>query len=98
MSGMWWWHGLPARVRAELHGQDARATSSTPPISPHEPLVIRTLPPCLLDSSIAFDIIIGMAKKAVLLIPLTYNDGTRVPQEVRDEIDDALFILSGGHT
>ena len=39
-----------------------------------------------------------MAKKAILLILLTYNDGTRVPQEVRDEIDEALFILSGGHT
>src|SRR5262249_29823976 len=38
MGGMWWWHGLPARVRAEFHGQDARATSGTAPVSPHETL------------------------------------------------------------
>ena len=39
-----------------------------------------------------------MAKKAILLIPLTYNDGSRVPQEVLDEIYETLFVLSGGHT
>jgi hypothetical protein len=39
-----------------------------------------------------------MAKKAILLIPLTYNDGSRVPQEVLDGIYEALFVLSGGHT
>ena len=39
-----------------------------------------------------------MAKKAILLIPLTYNDGSRIPQEVLDEIYEALFVLSGGHT
>jgi hypothetical protein len=39
-----------------------------------------------------------MAKKAILLIPLTYNDGSRVPEEVLDEIFEALFTLSGGHT
>src|SRR5260370_21211464 len=39
-----------------------------------------------------------MAKKAILLIPLTYNDGTQVPEEVLDGIYEALFDLSGGHT
>lgn len=39
-----------------------------------------------------------MAKKAILLIPLTYNDGSRVPQEVLDEIFEAIFVLSGGYT
>jgi hypothetical protein len=39
-----------------------------------------------------------MPKKAILLIPLTYNDGSRVPEEVLDEIYEALFALSGGHT
>src|SRR5438876_2426921 len=39
-----------------------------------------------------------MAKKAILLIPLTYNDGSSVPEEVLDEIYEALFELSGGHT
>jgi hypothetical protein len=39
-----------------------------------------------------------MAKKAILLIPLTYNDGSRIPQEVLDGIYEALFVLSGGHT
>jgi hypothetical protein len=39
-----------------------------------------------------------MAKKAILLIPLTYNDGSRVPQEVLDGIFESLFVLSGGYT
>ncbi len=39
-----------------------------------------------------------MAKKAILLIPLTYNDGSRVPQDVLEGIYEALFVLSGGHT
>lgn len=39
-----------------------------------------------------------MAKKAILLIPLTYNDGSQIPQDVLDEIYEALFVLSGGHT
>ena len=39
-----------------------------------------------------------MPKKAILLIPLTYNDGSHVPEEVLDEIYEALFTLSGGHT
>ncbi len=39
-----------------------------------------------------------MLKKAILLIPLTYNDGSRVSQEVLDGIFEALFVLSGGHT
>jgi hypothetical protein len=39
-----------------------------------------------------------MAKKAILLIPLTYNDGSRVPQEILEGIYEALFVLSGGHT
>jgi hypothetical protein len=39
-----------------------------------------------------------MTKKAILLVPLTYNDGSHVPQEVLDEIYEALFVLSGGHT
>lgn len=39
-----------------------------------------------------------MAKKAILLIPLTYNDGSRVSQELLEGIYEALFVLSGGHT
>ena len=39
-----------------------------------------------------------MAKKAIILIPLTYNDGSRVPQGVLDEIFESLFVLSGGYT
>ena len=39
-----------------------------------------------------------MANKAILLIPLTYNDGSRVPEEILDEIYDALFALCGGYT
>jgi hypothetical protein len=39
-----------------------------------------------------------MAKKAILLVPLTYNDGSRIPAAVLDEIYEELFVLSGGHT
>jgi hypothetical protein len=39
-----------------------------------------------------------MAKKAIVLIPLTYNDGTQVPQEVLKGIYEALFAFGGGHT
>jgi hypothetical protein len=34
--------------------------------------------------------------KYVLLLPLTYNDGTRVPKEVRDQIEEELFVRFGG--
>ena len=37
-----------------------------------------------------------MAKEANLLIPSTYNDGSRVPQEILDSIFESLFVLSGG--
>jgi hypothetical protein len=40
-----------------------------------------------------------MAKvKYVMLLPLTYNDGSRVPKAVRDEIFDRIFVLAGGWT
>jgi hypothetical protein len=39
-----------------------------------------------------------MSRKAILLIPLTYNDGSQVPEAVLDEIYEELFVLSGGHT
>ena len=39
-----------------------------------------------------------MAKKAILLIPLTYNDGSQVSDEILDSIFEALFVLSGGYT
>lgn len=35
--------------------------------------------------------------KYVLLMPLTYNDGTEVPKELRDQFFDELFVLAGGH-
>jgi len=39
-----------------------------------------------------------MAKvKYVLLLPLTYNDKTKVPKEVRKRIFADLFRLAGGH-
>ena len=34
------WHGFPARVGADRHGQDARATRGIPPVPPHEPRAI----------------------------------------------------------
>ena len=38
-----------------------------------------------------------MAKvKFVLLMPLTYNDGSQVPKNVMDRIEDELFVLAGG--
>ena len=39
-----------------------------------------------------------MAKvKYVLLLPLTYNDGTSVPKNIRDQILDEIFLLAGGY-
>ena len=39
-----------------------------------------------------------MAKaKYVLLLPLTYNDRSQIPQEVLDHALDELYILAGGH-
>jgi hypothetical protein len=38
-----------------------------------------------------------MAKvKYVLLLPLTYNDGSRVPKKVRDQIEEEIYLLAGG--
>lgn len=40
-----------------------------------------------------------MAKvKFVLLMPLTYNDGSHVPKDVMDRIEAELFVLAGGYT
>ncbi len=39
-----------------------------------------------------------MAKhKYILLLPLNYNDGTEVSADVRDEVLDRVFELSGGY-
>ncbi len=39
-----------------------------------------------------------MAKqKYIMLLPLNYNDGTRVPQAVLNQIYDEIFELAGGH-
>jgi hypothetical protein len=39
-----------------------------------------------------------MAKvKYVMLLPLTYNDKSKVPKDVRSRIFDDLFRLGGGH-
>jgi hypothetical protein len=39
-----------------------------------------------------------MAKvKYVLLLPLTYNDKSKVPKDVKKRIFDGLFRLAGGH-
>ena len=36
--------------------------------------------------------------KYVLLVPLTYNDGTQVPRDVLTSIEEDLFVLAGGYT
>ena len=36
--------------------------------------------------------------KFVLFPPLTYNDGSQVPTEVLEQIEDQLFALTGGYT
>jgi hypothetical protein len=35
--------------------------------------------------------------KYVLLLPLTYNDKSKVPKQVRDQILDELYLLAGGY-
>lgn len=39
-----------------------------------------------------------MRKKVTLLIPLTFNNGTPVPQEILDRIYTQLYTLCGGLT
>ncbi len=34
----------------------------------------------------------GDLKEAIVLIPLTYNDGTDVPQEILESISDEIYI------
>ena len=34
--------------------------------------------------------------KYVLLLPLTYNDGSRVPKKVRQQIEHAIYLLANG--
>lgn len=37
-----------------------------------------------------------MAKvKYVMLLPLTYNDKSKVPKEVRDRIEDEIYLFAG---
>jgi hypothetical protein len=39
-----------------------------------------------------------MAKvKYVLLLPVNFNDGNKVPKDVLDQIFDDLFVLAGGY-
>ena len=33
--------------------------------------------------------------KYVMLLPLTYNDKSKVPKQVRDQIEDEIFLLVG---
>ncbi|HMC88917.1 MAG TPA: hypothetical protein VKI17_05185 [Gemmataceae bacterium] len=40
----------------------------------------------------------GRLKEAVVLIPLTYNDGTRVPRDVIESIQQEVFIAFHGWT
>jgi len=35
--------------------------------------------------------------KYLLLLPLTYNDKSKVPKSVRDQILNELFVLAGGY-
>lgn len=39
-----------------------------------------------------------MREKVILLLPLTYNDGTEVPKSVLEQILDGLFREFGGYT
>src|ERR1700736_6067378 len=39
-----------------------------------------------------------MRKKVILLIPLTFNNGDPVPEELRNRIHSQLYALSGGLT
>ncbi len=33
----------------------------------------------------------------MILLPLTYNDGTTIPSETLDQIYEDFFVLAGGH-
>ena len=38
-----------------------------------------------------------MREKIVILLPLTFNDGTRIPEQMLDDIYQELFFLCGGY-
>lgn len=38
-----------------------------------------------------------MREKIVLLVPVAFNDGTQIPQEVLDRIFQDIFVLCGGY-
>ncbi len=40
----------------------------------------------------------AMLRKATLLIPLTFNDGTAVPKEVLDAIEEEIYLAFNGWT
>jgi len=35
--------------------------------------------------------------KFVMLLPLTYNDGSTIPKSVHEKIEEELFLLAGGY-
>jgi hypothetical protein len=35
--------------------------------------------------------------KFVLLLPLTYNDGSEIPKAVHEQIEEEIFLLAGGY-
>lgn len=37
-------------------------------------------------------------KEAVVLIPLTYNDGSRIPPNILESIQEQIYVAFGGHT
>ena len=41
---------------------------------------------------------VAQLKEAIVLIPLTYNDGTRVPREILESIREELFVAFHGWT
>lgn len=36
--------------------------------------------------------------KYLMLMPITYNDGSRVPKQLQDEITDRIYVFAGGYT
>ena len=38
-----------------------------------------------------------MREKIVLLLPLTFNDGMRIPEQMLNDIYQELFVLCGGY-
>lgn len=78
--------GEPAWLAAEGCGSNL---PDPEPLTLSEPFALRC--------SITYGTTHGMKEKIILLIPLSFNDGTAIPEPVLDQIFADLYVLCDGY-